>query len=387
MSSALGATPDGSAASRPPRVAVLWTRSSGYFRASLDALADRGAEVVVFHQASSAEAPFDRRSLVRGLATFEWSGEPDEALIDDVLSELDPDVLLVSSWHIGPYRRTAGRWRGRTLRVLCMDNQWWGTARQWVGVASARWLIRPNYDAVLLPGDRQADFARRLGFRTEQIMWGLYTGRVAPFEQVAMDRRGALPPRAFLFVGRLVLEKGVDVLVEAYSRYRATVEEPWPLIVAGTGPQADLLTRVEGIESLGFVQPDDLPGVFARAGCLVLPSRFEPWAVVIHEATCAELPVICTWVCGASTRLVIGDHNGVIVSPGDPAALAHALERVSRASDGTRRAMGEASGALAQQYSPRRWADSLLRRVPELRAGAGLPVPSWQLGTAVPGNG
>ncbi len=377
----------GAGSDRAPRIAVLWTRMSGYVRAELEALTDRGVEVVLFHQARSDEAPFEHRSVRGSMTAHEWAETPDEAEIESVLTEFEPDAMLVNSWHIGPYRRSARRRRGRTLRVLCMDNQWWGTAKQWVGVGTSRWLIQPAYDAVMLPGDRQADFARRLGFTTEQIIWGLYTAEPGPFEAIAARRGEALPPAAFLYVGRLVRDKAIDVLVDGYMAYRAAADRPWPLIVAGAGPDASLLSGVPGVEVLGFVQPSELPQVFARAGCLVLPSRFEPWAVVIHEATCAQLPVICTWVCGASTRLVLDDHNGVVIGPGDPGALARAFGRIGTASDEERRRMGIASGVLSRQYSPDLWADSLLRRVAQLRKIAGLDARSYPPGSAVRRNG
>jgi glycosyltransferase involved in cell wall biosynthesis len=114
--------------------------------------------------------------------------------------------------------------------------------------------------------------------------------------------------------------------------------------------------------------------VFADAGCLILPSRFEPWAVVVHEAAAAGLPVICSRACGASTRLVLDGHNGAVVTPGDASGLAQAFARIHRADDGTRAEMSRASEALAQQYSPRQWADRLLRRIPGLRAQIGLPA-------------
>lgn len=350
---------------------------SGYFRAALDALVARGVEVTVLHQRNSADAPFDAFDPSAGVRMIEWSEPPTEAQIDAVLGPLVPDAIFVNSWHITPYRRTAGRWGGRSLRVLCMDNQWWSTPKQWAGIAAARWLIRPNYDAVMLPGDRQAAFANRLGFPFERMLWGLYSGESARFEKVAADREGELPPEAFLYVGRLVREKGVDVLAEGYRRYRATSTHPWPLVVAGTGPLGHLFDDVADVEQLGFVQPAVLPDVFARTGCLVLPSRFEPWGVVVHEAASAQLPVICTWVSGASTRLVVDDVNGVVITANDPDAVANALRRISEAPPDDRRRMGAASGELARQFSPEQWADTVVRRVPQLRLVCGL--------TATPG--
>lgn len=372
-----GPPPAPSGSARAPRVAVLWAGLSGYMSAQLSALVAKGVDVVVFHEVSSSDAPFDGEALTHGLRAHAWSDAPDEAEVEQLVEEFDPDALLVISWNFGGYRRVSRRWRDRTLRVLCMDNQWWGTAKQWGGVATARWVIQPAYDVALVAGERQADFARRLGFTDEQLIWGVYQGDYDRFATVNAERGDALPPEAFLYVGRLVEDKGIDVLAEGYRRYRKRVPTPWPLMVAGTGPEAHHLTGNDGVQMAGFVQPSDLPEVFSRAGCLVLPSRFEPWAVVVHEAAAAGLPVICTHVCGASTRLVLDGFNGVVMSPGDAEAVAVALERISSATPEERRAMGVGSAALALQYSPQRWADNLLRRLPQLRSAAGLYPAPW----------
>ncbi|HEX6568379.1 MAG TPA: glycosyltransferase, partial [Acidimicrobiales bacterium] len=299
------------------RVAILWQGLSGYTNASFTALGALGADVLVYHSAQVGQAPFDDDVITRGLRTRVWSEPPDEDGLETVLDEFDPHALLVSSWHINPYRRAARRRRGRTLRILCMDNQWWATPKQLLGVGVSPLLVRPAYDAAFLPGDRSADFARRLGFADERIIRGLYTCDHPRFDAVAEARRGAAPGRAFLFVGRLVAEKGVDVLADGYRRYRQLAADPWPLLVGGVGPESDRLAGLDGVEMLGFVQPDDLPGLLGRSGCLVLPSRFEPWGVVVHEAVTAGLPVVCTWVCGAASRLVLDGYNGAVVSPDD----------------------------------------------------------------------
>ncbi|HEY8527405.1 MAG TPA: glycosyltransferase family 4 protein [Acidimicrobiales bacterium] len=362
---------------RPPRVAVLWGGLSGYFHAQLSALRAAGAEVLVVHRSLDASAPFDLDELTLAIDARAWSEAPDETELEAALDDFDPDVLLVMSWDVGAYRRAARRRRGRTLRLLCMDNQWWGTAKQWGGVLISRFVLQPAYDAVFVAGGRQAEFARRLGFRAERTMWGLYVGDTPTFEKVAVDRGDQLPPEAFLYVGRLAPEKAIDVLAAAYQAYRRRVADPWPLIVSGTGPEVHRVAGLEGVELLGFVQPSQLPEVMARAGCLVLPSRFEPWGVVVHEAAAAGLPIICTWVCGASTRLVLDGYNGVVISPDDAAGLADGLARISTAGAVRRLAMGRASRQLAQQLTPDRWASYLLERVPDLRSAVGLEPTPW----------
>jgi glycosyltransferase involved in cell wall biosynthesis len=359
-------------APRPLRVCVLWSRLSGYLSASLHAVVDEGADLLVVHEAAAPDAPFDDEALTKGFRSVAWRGAPDESVLSDLLDDFAPDAIVVNSWHIGAYRRVARRLRGRTLRIVTVHNQWTATPKQVAARLSAPVLLHPTYDAAFVCDERQAVFAERLGFPAERMLWGVNTCDQPLFARVA-DARGDAPlPEAFLFVGRLVEDKAIDILATAYSRYRLGTRDPWPLLVAGVGPQSELLRSIDGVEMLGFVQPDALPDVVARAGCLVLPSRLEPWAVVVHEAVSAGLLVICSRACGASTRLVLDGYNGVVVSSGSTSGLAEALARISRTPADERREMSDASRSLSLQFTPQRWARMLLSRVPDLRDDVGL---------------
>jgi len=352
------------------RIAILWKQMSGFAAATFAALRDLGTEVLLVHRSATADAPFNDDRLDLGIGAWAWTQQPGDAELAERVAAFDPHAVLVISWDVGVYRRLSRSLQGRTLRILCMDNAWLGTPKQWAGRLAAPWLIRPTYDAAFLPGDRQAAFARYLGFPDERILWGLNTCDHAALAKVAAARAGDLPER-FLFTGRLVPEKGIDVLASAYATYCESSARPWPLTVCGTGPLASAFDGLANVELLGFVQPGEIGSVYARAGCLVMPSRFEPWGVAIHEATSAGLPVICTSACGASSRLVLDGFNGALVSAGEAAALAAALARI--ADPATDRAtLGRHSTELALQFTPQRWAGYLTERVTWLRRHLGL---------------
>ena len=351
--------------SRVARIYILWQYLTGYSVSGVHALVEQGHDVRLMHQEALPQppycAPFDDAELTKGIPSISWKVKPDADLVLRELADFDPEIIVFLSWHIPAYMKACRRWKGRALRVVVMDHQWHGTPKQWLGRLTRRLFIAPAVDAALLPGDEQAVFARHLGIGQREIIYGMNTCDSTFFTGPQN------PPRdVFLFAGRLVDTKGVDVLAAAYAAYRDQVEDPWPLKVVGTGPLTEDLERLDGVELLGFVQPHDLPPIMAEAGCLLLPSRFEPWGVVIQEAAASGQVVVCTHTCGAASRLVLDGYNGRVIAPDAPEELTRAMRWVHEASPERRRAMSERSVELAKQYTPQRWAEHLVERSLEL---------------------
>lgn len=340
---------------------VLTGPFSATYDAQLTALRERtGATVEIVYQRSMPSAPYDDAGFVALEGATGWTGEIPAARIHHIVDQLQPDVILVTSWNHGAYVRTARAWRRRALRLMIMDNPWRSTIKQWGGVAISRLYLKPAFDVVFLPNERQRVFARKLGFGEDQVWDGVYCCVQPRFEVDRANRSDE--PRSFLYAGRLVPSKGVDVLLRAYAAYRERVEEPWPLQIAGTGALHEVAAAAEGVLTLGFRQPSAMPEVFAGASCFVLPSIVEPWGIVLHEATASGLPIICTTACGASLDLVRDGYNGFTVPPGNARALTDALVLVTTMPAARRQDMGQASATLSRQLTPERWADSLDER-------------------------
>ena len=270
----------------------------------------------------------------------------------------NPDIVLMSSWNFRDYRRLSRSLRRQGVFVVAaMDNQWRGRLRQYIGVGASRWLLKPCIDTFLVAGDRQAEFARRLGYA--QVMHGLYAADVDRF---ISPTRASERPGAFLYVGRMLHVKGFDLLLAAYRQYREQTPAPWDLVVAGTGELQAAAQEVEGTRHLGFVQPEALPAVMHAARCLVAPSRFEQWGVVIHEAAAAGLPVIATSACGAITAFVRDGVNGFIVSA-RAGSIADAMRRISMRPPSEIDRMGEFSTTLAKLWNPKMLADYFIHNL------------------------
>lgn len=133
--------------------------------------------------------------------------------------------------------------------------------------------------------------------------------------------------------GRVQYEKGFQVLARAIHALRSRVPDVHG-VIAGRGsylPELQTQIDVEGVSDLielpGFVADGDLRHLVHRAGCVVIPSLYEPFGIVALEALAAGAPLIVART-GGLAELIVGTNAGVTFEPGNPDDLADAIEQV-----------------------------------------------------------
>lgn len=173
------------------------------------------------------------------------------------------------------------------------------------------------------------------GFSSDRVLAlpnGIDIETIARAEPVSRGRLG-LPEdaRVLLFVGRLTRQKGLDILLNAFSMVAAEAPEA-QLLVAGDGEDrreledlAEWLGLGRRVHFLG--RRDDVPGLLKAAEACVLPSRWEGLSLVLLEAMAAGRPIVATRVEGHQEVLTEG-RTGLLVEPQSPDALASALRRL-----------------------------------------------------------
>lgn len=128
---------------------------------------------------------------------------------------------------------------------------------------------------------------------------------------------------AFLVLGRLSPEKGIDTLLRAWDgRGR--------LVIAGDGPERERLTALapDGVEFLGAVEAEAVPGLLADARALLVPSRcYEGSPRAIVEALAAGVPVIASSIGGLPEHVEDG-CNGLLVEPDSVEGWTAAIDRM-----------------------------------------------------------
>jgi glycosyltransferase involved in cell wall biosynthesis len=191
----------------------------------------------------------------------------------------------------------------------------------------ARRLVAAARIVVCASGALAAD-ARALGARDIRVI----PSPVAIPESIGEPE---VPPHA-LYVGRLSEEKGVRELAEAARGL--------PLVVVGDGPLRSLFPG-----AVGFVPPRELGPWYERAAVVVVPSRREGYGMVAREAMAHARPVVATAVGGLVDAVEDG-VTGLLVPPGDPAALRKAIGRLL-ADAGLRARLGNEARARSQTTS------------------------------------
>lgn len=341
-------------------VAIFWTGVTATMTAAYRAFAAiPGVRLRVYIELpSNPDTAYDAGQLLAGLdAVVRRADEPlDEAALVENVAAFRPDVLLILGWRRRMCRAVAECARLAAVpKVIAFDMPFAFTIRKLLA-RFVLWRYQRRFKAAFVTGARAATYARYLGFPRDRIETGLFGMDVRPFLEARMARPvAARYPRQFLYVGRYVAEKRLDVLIAAYEKYRRRATDPWGLTCAGMGPEKSLLSGQPGITDLGFVQPDALPDLFAGHGCFVIASDYDPWPMVIAQALASGMPVVCTAACGGHEELVRPNLNGRVARTGDPDSLAEGLEWIhTHAADLA--AMSPRCVAAAAPYSASAWA-------------------------------
>lgn len=288
--------------------------------------------------------------------------------IADRLRELRTHVLLCHGYKADLLGRRAARRAG--VAAVAVSRGWTGEDRK---VRVYEWLDRRElrrFDRVVCVSDGQAVKVRRCGVPPEKLTVIRNAARaelLRPADAAASRARllNLLPApardtRIVLAAGRLSPEKGVDVLVEAARRVG---DSRACFIICGDGAERAALGRqiaaaglVGRVVLAGF--RGDLDELMPGADLFVLPSRTEGLPNVALEASARGVAVVATAV-GGTPEVVAHGVNGLLVPPGDPAALAGRIAELL-ADDIHRAALGAAGrdrmrreftfAAQAEQY-------------------------------------
>ncbi|WCL55406.1 glycosyltransferase family 1 protein [Gimibacter soli] len=217
-------------------------------------------------------------------------------------------------------------------------------------------------DEIYVPGDCMGDVMRATGVTTSIKMWsrGVDTDLFHPSRR-DMEWRRSLgfsdDTTVVSFVGRLVLEKGLDLFAASIERLKDMGVKAEALIV-GEGPEREWFAeRMPGAVFTGFQRGENLARAYASSDIFLNPSTTETFGNVTLEAMAAGVPAVCANATG-SNFLVQDGKTGYLVDPTDVNAYADRMAAIAR-DPALAKALSEASRARSLEFT---W-DSILENL------------------------
>jgi glycosyltransferase involved in cell wall biosynthesis len=209
-----------------------------------------------------------------------------------------------------------------------------------------RWIVN-RAAALIYIGTANRMFWERYGAPPARLFAARYAVDNEHFERAARCERDEAEEllrrwdfagkTVFLFVGRLVARKNVDLLVRAM---RGISEEQVALVIAGDGEERPKLEALAAGDAriifAGAIAQSELPRYYTLADALLLPARDEPWGLVVNEAMAIGLAVIAHRQVGAAVDLV-DERNGVALETFTVEEVAAAMRHLARDRDGLKR--------------------------------------------------
>jgi glycosyltransferase involved in cell wall biosynthesis len=316
-------------------------------------------EIFVIHWPVNKEAPF-KFSLPEKVHFYDRKLLDFDAL-QAKISTISPEFIFCSGWVDKEYLRAARGIRKKIPVVIGIDNQWLGTLKQYLACIISRIVLKRIFTHCWLPGIRQEKYARKLGFKTHEIVLGSYSADVPTFKLLGekfLPAKTKKYPHVILYAGRYNKLKGIKDLWNAFILWQNEQPTDWELWCIGTG--AEKPAEHPKIKHFGFIQPEDMPYFIENAGIFVLPSLYEPWGLVLHEFAAAGFPLICSNAVGASDVFLKDGENGFIFKARNMEELKRCFKKITSAGDETLVDMGNKSRQKAVQITPATWARAVM---------------------------
>ncbi len=269
-----------------------------------------------------------------------------------------PDIVNTHLWTADLWGRLASLLAG--VKHIIVTEQNVDIWKRWYHKAIDRFLFKWTEYVICVSDQVVKFYNEELGVSLEKIRMIPNAIDISLFDaRLAGDNLReifGLGDSDFLFVcaARLHPQKSHHTLIEAAKILISKGHKEFHVLLVGEGQlrgELEKLVTVKGITKhvhfLGIRQ--DIPNIFSQSDAFVLSSTYEGLPLAVLEAMAASLPVVATDVGGVS-QIIINEKNGLLVSPGDPDALAEAMLKVMNDREASMRMGGVGRSIIEKDY-------------------------------------
>ncbi|EHY1013765.1 TPA: glycosyltransferase family 4 protein [Vibrio vulnificus] len=281
----------------------------------------------------------------------------DENKLKDLIEFINPEIIYVSGWMDNLYLKIVEPIKPKGIPIVIgFDDIWTGSLRQVLGQYYFRVRLNKYFSHAWVAGEAQYEFARRLGFSRENIVFDLLSADIKNFSSVKYNENANF----FLYVGNFRKVKGTDLLAKSFKFYRDELNGKFKLLCIGNGELISALSDNSNIIVQGYTEQSELIKAIGQASAFILPSRHDQWGVVAHEFATAGLPLIMSTGVGARSKFLINGYNGFVFENGSSLDLAHKMKAFESISSEEKSNMSKRSRELGTRISPQSSAASFM---------------------------
>jgi glycosyltransferase involved in cell wall biosynthesis len=304
------------------------------YRVPIPRTLHEGANLVTFARTSNTSLALKARDLQARLGSFDLVHAHDWLVAYSAVTlKYTLRLPLVVTVHSMERGRGQGQLDGDQALAI-NGTEWWLTYEAWRVIAVSTFMAEELCRYFQVPRDKVDVIYNGVRQPT--------TASIDAAERLSVRRRYAEDGRPIVFyVGRIVREKGIHILIDAAPRILAGYG-PVKFVVAGTGSQIDLLRRQvwerdlqDSFHFTGFIVDGERDRLYQAADVAVFPSLYEPFGIVVLEAMIQRCPVIVA-ATGGLSELVRLHETGLTCHPGNPESLAWAVLETLRHPDWAR---------------------------------------------------
>jgi glycosyltransferase involved in cell wall biosynthesis len=271
------------------------------------------------------------------------------------LQRLNPDCVV--AWEYGPTALRAFAWTRARRRAHVIFSENTPAIAPHLGAAQTRLhqLLATHAEGGIAASSKARQRFLELGMAPDRAHLALQSAILQPIRDAAASTADAGltavasgPPLSVLAVGRLVPDKNLAALIDAFAQTGAGARARLEIVGAGFLEQ-ELRTQAQrlgvDVEFHGHLGSEAMAALYARADVFALVSTFEPFGVAVREAAAAGLPIVCSEWAGAAGDAAIDGRNAILVDPAQTAEIAAALRQLL-SDPGLRARLGAESRAI-----------------------------------------
>lgn len=313
------------------------------------------SEIIFIHDNTKKLTPY-LPPYIEGVKYYKKS-DLNRKSLGNLVNSFNPNILYISDRTIPIYNKIGIIYNGKIPVISGNDTPWYG-GKQWFNIITSKFRHKRFFSHMQVAGMRQFEYAKKLGFANDKIIFPLLSADVSLFLGLEVTPKRFEKANDVLFVGRFNKVKGIEYLIEGWNNVKN--KRGGLLHLVGNGDLIEKIDIPKDVIIHPFSNQEYLSNLALKCKAFILPSIFEPWGVVVHEFAAAGLPLIVSDVCGSSPHLLINNFNGYTIKPYSAEDIKNAITKIYNLDSMSIYEMGKNSRFLSKSITPELVASAIL---------------------------